>query len=71
MRYGINMKNEIKWIACKDKLPPQGILVKTKIHDKGGCRNEATLFLRGNLWFIPDSSMYVYYNPTHWSMEKK
>lgn len=38
----------------------------TKIDDECGVRNEQTLIRKGNLWFFPDESMYVYYTPTHW-----
>jgi hypothetical protein len=23
---------------------------------------------RGNLWWLPDDSMYVYFTPTHWRL---
>lgn len=39
----------------------------TKIDNENGCRNEQPLKRRGNLWFLPDDSMYVYYTPTHWT----
>ena len=55
------------WWKCKDKLPPQGEVVKTKIEDENGKRNEAKLYLKGNLWWMEDGSMYVYYTPTHWT----
>lgn len=45
---------------------PDGIAVMTKIEDTCGTRNEQLLKRRGNLWFFPDDSMYVYYTPTHW-----
>jgi hypothetical protein len=45
---------------------PVGPVVWTKIDDDKGTRNEAPLFKSGNLWFVPDGSMYVYYGPTHW-----
>ncbi len=45
---------------------PVGPVVWTKIDDDKGARNEAPLFKSGNLWFVPDGSMYVYYRPTHW-----
>lgn len=45
---------------------PDGIEVLTKIDDHNGVRNETTLIRRGNLWWMPDGSMYVYYKPTHW-----
>lgn len=54
------------WIACADQLPDDGIVVLTKIDDKDGCRNEQPLQLHKRLWFFPDMSMYVYYEPTHW-----
>lgn len=55
-----------EWISVKDRLPENGIVVRTKIHDENGSRNEQELKRSGNLWFLPDGSMYVYYTPTHW-----
>ena len=54
------------WKETKYTLPPEGVVVETKIDDERGCRNETTLKRRKNLWFFPDGSMYVYYIPTHW-----
>jgi len=45
---------------------PEGVTVRTKIDDIGGARNEQNLKRLGRLWFFPDGSMYVYYEPTHW-----
>lgn len=45
---------------------PEAQVVVTKIHDADGPRNEQTLKRMCGLWFIPDGSMYVYYQPTHW-----
>lgn len=45
---------------------PEDIVVETKIDDQHGERNIQTLKRRGNLWWAPDGSMYVYYTPTHW-----
>lgn len=45
---------------------PEDAEVMTKIDDEDGVRNEQTLRKRGNLWWYPDGSMYVYYTPTHW-----
>lgn len=56
------------WYDVKDRLPPDGLEVMTKIDDNKGCRNEQTLKLRGNLWWTPDMAMYVYYCPTHWRL---
>lgn len=54
------------WIRCSVALPTESVVVMTKIDDSRGCRNEQQLKRRGNLWFFPDGSMYVYYTPTHW-----
>ena len=54
------------WIPVCKKLPPEKVPVMTKIDDEKGARNEETLIRVGNLWFMPDMSMYVYYEPTHW-----
>lgn len=61
------------WILCSDRLPTPGMPVMTKIDDAKGVRNEQslTLFQRSPetrpMWFYPDMSMYVYYEPTHWA----
>lgn len=54
------------WIKCEDVLPADGRVVKTKIHDANGSRNEQSLKRGGRLWWMPDGKMYVYYAPTHW-----
>lgn len=48
------------------KTAPEGVVVDTKIDDADGVRNEQPLKRKGNLWFVPDGTMYVYYEPTHW-----
>ncbi len=46
---------------------PNGRVVRTKIDEgRSGARNQQALRRSGNLWFVPDGSMYVYYRPTHW-----
>lgn len=61
------------WKRCSDDLPPVDVVVMTKIDDSKGCRNEQTLKRQQrtpetrSLWFVPDGSMYVYYEPTHWA----
>jgi hypothetical protein len=55
-----------EWISVQTELPPDDVIVETKIDDRGGIRNEAKLMRHRNLWFLPDLSMYVYYSPTHW-----
>lgn len=57
------------WISVNHKLPPEKLIVHTKIDDENGCRNEQTLKRSGRLWWYPDGSMYVYYTPTHWRYE--
>lgn len=54
------------WIKCTVTLPKEGETVMTKILDANGERNEQKLIRKGNLWFLEDNSMYVYYTPTHW-----
>lgn len=48
---------------------PENIVLETKIDDADGCRNEALLKRRGNLWWTADGEMYVYYRPTHWRFQ--
>lgn len=59
----------IKWNKTSEVLPPENKIVLTKIDDGKGCRNETLLYRQGNLWFLADGDMYVYYTPTHWAKE--
>ena len=54
------------WIKVTDQKPPEGKIVKTKIDDEKGVRNEQNLIYKSNLWWHEDMYMYVYYTPTHW-----
>lgn len=45
---------------------PADRVIMTKIDDERGARNEGALYRDGALWWAPDGSMYVYYQPTHW-----
>ncbi len=58
--------SEETWTPCARQMPPEGVVVDTKIDDAGVARNEQLLKRHGNLWFLSDGSMYVYYQPTHW-----
>ena len=55
-----------EWKRTLDILPPEHLVVETKIDDGKFIRNEQRLKRYRNLWFSPDGSMYVYYTPTHW-----
>lgn len=59
------------WQNVNESLPPNGVVVETKIDDDKGVRNVQTLKKSGNLWWYPDGSMYVYYTPTHWRYIKE
>lgn len=54
------------WISCEQRLPPPGVLVMTKTHGAAGEQNVQRLRRSGQIWFIHDESLYVYYTPTHW-----
>ena len=60
------MSNEIKWTPIKEQLPPEHVVVETKIDNEEGARNIQPLQYHNNLWWFSDDSMYVYYRPTHW-----
>ncbi len=62
---------EGEWTRCCDRLPPEGVVVDTKIDDKRGVRNEQQLTRKGGLMFFPDYSMYVYYSLTHWRTSER
>lgn len=55
-----------EWKLVSKENPPKNRVIKTKIDDYDGVRNEAELKWDGKLWWTPDSKMYVYYIPTHW-----
>jgi hypothetical protein len=38
------------YISVKDELPPESVVVMTKIDDENGVRNERSLKRSGNLW---------------------
>ena len=50
----------IMWKLITEENPPKGRVIKTKIDDANGVRNEQELKWDGRLWWIPDGSMYVY-----------
>lgn len=52
---------------------PEGVEIMTKIDDANGERNVQSLVKRTRIpgetrpmFWYPDGSMYVYYDPTHW-----
>lgn len=60
------------WIKITDQLPPENVMVMTKIDDEQGIRNVQPLRLvdtklSGRMFFHADGLMYVYYTPTHWA----
>lgn len=50
----------------KEEQPPLNKVMMTKIEDEKGTRNEQLLKFDGKLWWFPDNSCYVYYQPTHY-----
>lgn len=56
----------MKWISVISQPPKDFTIVETKIDDGILVRNQQLLKKCGNLWFLPDGNMYVYYTPTHW-----
>lgn len=51
-----------EWTQTESALPPEGVLVDA-ITPSG---NPSTLRRKGNLWWLPDGSMYVYFTPVWW-----
>ena len=56
----------MNWTSVNNMLPPDDLIVETKVVDASGERNVQKLKREGNLWWLADGSMYVYYTPTHW-----
>lgn len=52
----------MSWIKTSQSLPPEGKLVET-MSSGGQVQN---MFLKKNLWWVEDGSMYVYYTPAFW-----
>lgn len=50
------------WIRPMDKLPKEGEVVNA-INSVGRVHQ---LKHSGNFWYLPDGSMYVYFEPTFW-----
>jgi hypothetical protein len=61
------MSCEKDWIAPDRELPPNDVVVWTM--DSGG--HVQQLKRQNRLWFIPDGSMYVYYEPKFWKHVEK
>lgn len=60
------------WIRTVDRLPPDNVVVDTKIDDdQNGVRNEQPLQRHHSLWWFESNDMYVYYVPTHWKIRKQ
>lgn len=57
------------WISVNDSLPPQKTVVKTIIFQKEKGRMEQNLMLIGRKWFLPGSTVYINYSPTHWKQK--
>lgn len=51
-----------QWARTDTVEAPEGVVVETL--SAGGIQTE--LKRLGNLWFLPDNSMYVYYTPMFW-----
>jgi hypothetical protein len=62
------MSKQSDWTVCVDQMPPENVLVMTKIDDERGIRNEQALCFHSHLWWTRcgADAMYVYYTPTHW-----
>jgi hypothetical protein len=54
--------SETAWTPTERALPPDEEIVWTM----GPNDLIQTLKRRGNLWFVPDGSMYIYYMPKFW-----
>ena len=59
------MSRETVWTACARERAPEGVIVETTTGTPASIQK---LKRRGNLWWLPDDSMYVYYEPTHWRL---
>lgn len=52
----------VQWHRVSEVPPPEGVPVRT-LTDTG---MESVLKRNGNLWWLPDGSMYVYFRPVFW-----
>jgi len=56
-----------RWVSVQDRPPPEGVIVEAT--DRGG--HVHRLVRKGNLYFFPDMSMYVYFVPVEWRATEK
>lgn len=55
---------ESQWIVATLRLPPKGVKVETKTHDRNGESNKRVLEYHDGRWM--SGALAMYYTPTHW-----
>jgi hypothetical protein len=60
------MPLDLTWHPVTDDIPAEDVVVVTRLDDHKGVRNEQPLRRVGRLWYFPDGSAHVQYDPTHW-----
>lgn len=64
-------RDDTSWKKVDQELPPEDVIVQTKIDDVDGCRDKRLLCMHKERWVIPGTGMYIYYTPTHWRYSEK
>lgn len=54
--------SEPRWVKTAERMPPNDWMGRV-ITESG---DERELVYSGNLWWLPDRSMYVYFSPELW-----
>jgi hypothetical protein len=62
--------NPAIWTRCRDRLPPENVVVETRVSDHRGISRSRFLKRVGRLWFVPDGSDFVNRPPTHWKLRE-
>lgn len=52
----------MSWVLLSDRLPPENVQIE--VLDSGNVKS--VLVRRGNMFFLPDMSTYVYFAPKYW-----
>lgn len=56
----------LEWTALSDYYPVENTAVDTKVEFDGKVTDEKRLERKGDLWFIPGTTLHCFYTPTHW-----
>lgn len=57
---------DLHWTRCEHILPPNGVVVQTKLDEDDGVYIERLAKRHETFWFMTSGAVYMFYTPTHW-----